>query len=69
MVTLLNEQDESVVAQNILGVIDDNVERLERELCTSVLDREVYLQKIGALNAMRTVQQRQQKIYDTKFNV
>lgn len=66
---LLNPQADGEAAGQMLIVAKGRLERLERELTTTVLDRDKYLLKIGAAQELRLIVNDLQVTYDRHFRV
>ena len=68
-VALLNPAVESDVCRRMMDVTRSQLEKLEQTLTGSVLDREQYLLKIGALSEVRRVLDRQEELYKREFEI
>ena len=66
---LLNPAVESDVCRRMMEVTQAHLEKLESGLTGSVLERETYLQKIGAVTELRRILERQQELYKREFEV
>jgi len=68
-VALLNPAVESDVCRRMMDVTRSQLEKLEQALTGSVLDRDQYLLKIGALSEVRRVLDRQEELYKREFEI
>jgi len=68
-VALLNPAVESDVCRRMIDVTRSQLEKLEQALTGSVLDRDQYLLKIGALSEVRRVLERQEELYKREFEI
>lgn len=68
-VALLNPTTDADGCQAMLSVARQLLEQREKELVTAVLDRETYLQKIGAANALRTLIARMEREFSRRFEI
>jgi len=66
---LLNPQAESAVCRRMISLAEDQVKKLDLALTTSVLEREHYLQKIGAAAELRRLIDNMKVEYAREFNV
>jgi len=68
-VALLNPAVESDVCRRMIDVTRSQLEKLEQALTGSVLDRDQYLLKIGALSEVQRVLERQEELYKREFEI
>lgn len=68
-VALLNPAQEAEVCAKMLTSVKGRLEVIDRDLTTTVLDRDQYLMKIGAAKELRVLEMSLQRIYDQNFNV
>ena len=66
---LLNPAPDADGCQAMLDVARKQLQRRDNELTTAVLDRENYLQKIGAANALRALITEMEREYARRFEV
>lgn len=68
-VALLNPQADAELSRRLLDAVGEAVQSKERVVLTSVLDREAYLQNMGALVALRELHREVETIYRRKLNI
>jgi signal recognition particle GTPase len=68
MVALLNADVEAAVCREMIDRVSKHVQDREQSLLNRPLERELYLQTIGAVLALRAAQQDLSQIYTTRFN-
>jgi hypothetical protein len=69
-VALLNPAPpEDGAAKDMLMSVKTRRERLEKELSTTVLDREQYLVKIGASRELTALEAEMQRAFDRRYKV
>ena len=66
-VQLLNAPVEAAVCNQMMEAVASRLLSLEHHLGTYVLDREIYLQKMGAANELRSVHNDLQTVYERNF--
>ena len=64
---LLNPAKESACVEEMLLYVDVQIEKLETQLATSLMDRETYLQKFGAATELRRVRDDLKEIYKRRM--
>jgi len=68
-ITLINSPDDAAVTKLIISVAERSVKNLEEKASSSILDREVYIQHMGALLEMRRLLMEQQQMYRRYYEV
>lgn len=69
MAGLLNEAVEAQVCKQMLAAIDRRVGAAEEVVTGSILERDKYLMKMGALLELKTLAEEQQRIHDSNFRI
>lgn len=68
MVALLNAESEAKVCREMIGQAEKAVRDREGSLLGRPLERDLYLQTIGAVLALRSLHAELVKTYDMRFN-
>jgi hypothetical protein len=66
---LLNPPVEAAICRKMIALVSQRANLLERELGTTLLDRETYLQKLGAARELRAMDRTLTLTYNREFNI
>lgn len=68
-VALLNPGQDAKASKAMIATVQSRVDRITHELTTTVLDRDNYLLKMGAIGSLRGLLKDMQIEYDRNFEV
>jgi hypothetical protein len=66
-VALLNPPVEAAVCQSMMTEVDRQLKLIEKDLAEVLMDRELYLQKLGAAQQLRTLSVTLNTLYERSF--